>query len=184
MPDTDTTTDAPTDAPADQTDTSDTDTTDWKAEAEKWKTQARKHEERSKQNQGALKQLEDQRKQSMTEAERAIEEAKATARAEAMREFGGRLVDAEFRALAAGRLSDEAVGALVAHLDRSRFLDDEGEPDRKAIGTFLDGIAAKTADTTAGQPVLLDLGQGARGGEALALNGDPLTQMITQRLTR
>lgn len=175
-------TDASTDADATQTDGTDTDSTDWKAEAEKWRTQARKHEDRSKANQAAVKQLEDLRKQSMTDAERAVEEAKATARADAMREVGGRLVAAEFKVAAAGRLSDDAITALMGALDPAPFVDDDGMPDTKAISTFVDGIAPATPEQTSGQPQFLDLGQGARGGETLPLNGDPLMQAVMSKL--
>lgn len=137
------------------------DTTDYKAEYEKLQREARKWEERAKSNSTAAKELEQLRQQSMTEQERAVEAAKAEARSQAFTEIGGRLVEAAVQVAAAGRLDDDAVTMLLQGLDRSKFLDENGEVDKKSVAAFVDGIAPKS--TQPEQPGFPDLGQGARG---------------------
>jgi hypothetical protein len=165
-----------TGASGDQTDDTSTDTgeqePDWKAEAEKWKSQSRKHEERARANSNAAKELEKVRQQSMTETEKAVaqarEEGKAEGRTETTKTLAARLVDSEVKAAAAGRSVD--VAALLDGLDRSRFLTDDGEPDVKAITSWMDRIApTKTR---------LDLGQGPRGGNGGSNSGSFLTDAI------
>ena len=111
-----------------------------------------------------------------------VAEAKAAARAEALAEVGSKLVSAEIRAAAAGRLEAMALDALISALDARRFITDEGEPDRDAIAAFIEGIAPKPQDD--GRSPLLDLGQGARGGDnpSAALNGDPLLNSVKAKL--
>ena len=151
----------------------DTEQTDYEAEAKKWQALARKHEERAKANSNAAKELEELRKASMTEQEKAVEAAKAEARTAALREVGNRIVDAEFRAAAAGRLDKERVDALLEGLDRSRFITDDGEVDTEKVAAYVERI---TPEPT--QPGPVDLGQGVRQPAALALNDDALAQSI------
>lgn len=180
---TDSSADASTSSDTDQDGTSDTDTTDWKAEAEKWRTQSRKHEDRAKANAQAAKDLEALKQQHMTDSERAVAEAKAAGRSEALAEMGGKLVEAEFRVIAKGRLDDKALDALMAALDRGPFVNDDGSPNRQAIEAFVDGIAPKQqGDQQPGIAAPLDLGQGARGGDALALNSNPLLNDLKAHL--
>lgn len=149
---------------------------DYEAEAKKWQALARKHEERAKANANAAKELEEVRKASMTEQEKAVEAAKVEARAQAFAEAATRLVDAEFKAAAAGRLSDEQRTSLLENLDRKRFLTDDGEVDAEKVAAFVAGIAPAEQAST-----LPDLGQGVRPA-ALALNGDPLLQTVNSLL--
>lgn len=184
MPESDASTDTSSTSATDTTADTATEEVDWKAEAEKWKTQARKHEERAKSNSTAVKELEDLRKQAMTDQERAVAEAKAAGRAELMVEMGAKLVAAEFRAAATGRIDDGALAVLMARLDLRQFINDDGDPDPKAIGEFIDGIAPKQADPDTSTSTFPDLGQGARGGDRahMALNGDPLEKSLTTLL--
>lgn len=172
------------DTTADQTDSTQPDTgaapepADLAAEVEKWKALARKHEGKAKSNATAAQELEKLRLQSMTDQERAVEQARAEARAETLREMGASRVDDAVRVAVAGRPVD--VDALLEGLDRSRFIDDDGQPDRDAIASWVDRVAPKPNDEpAAGQ--FLDLGQGARTGD-LALNGDPLQRTLEQKL--
>jgi hypothetical protein len=154
--------------------------TDHAAEAAKWRELARKHEDRAKANAEAAKELAKLRESSMSETERAVAEAVANARTETLRSVGSRLVDAEVRTAAAGRQVD--VDALLEGLDRSRFLDDDGEPKRDEIVAWVDRIAPANPD---GTNTVVDLGQGARGGNgtaAHALNGDPLLRDLKTKL--
>jgi hypothetical protein len=152
---------------------------DLSAEVEKWKALAQKHEKRAKDNVSAAQELETLRLQSMTDQEKAVAAARAEATVEALRTVGGKLVAAELRAAAAGRGLD--ADALVEAIDGSKFLDDQGEPDRNAITAWVERIAP-TADTNAlpQTPRVPDLGQGVRAAaaDALALNGDALTQSL------
>jgi hypothetical protein len=165
-------TDAPTDTPADAPDT---DTTDWKAEAEKHKALARKHEDRAKANAAAAKELESLRASTMTDQEKAVAEAVAQARQETLAAVGSHLAAAEVRIAAAGRLDDAQLSTLLDNVDLAKFLAEDGTVDGARVAAFVDGIAPKPTDNAGGFPPV-DLGQGARSGPAL--NSDPLLDAI------
>jgi hypothetical protein len=154
----------------------DTDTTDWKAEAEKFKTLARKHEDRAKANASAAKELEQVKQASMSDQEKAVELAKAQARAEVLMEVASERVADAVRLAAANRPVD--VDALLDGLDRTRFVTDEGVPDVEAITAWVDRIAPKPAD---GFPPA-DLGQGSRTGSQTPLGSDPLLNTLKQSI--
>lgn len=80
----------------------------------------------------------------LSDNERAIADARAEARSEALLEAGTRMVDAEFRAAAAGR--DFDVKALLDGLDRKRFLEDDGTPNTDRITKYVDKIAPPKGD--------------------------------------
>lgn len=170
---TDTAPDTGTDATTttDTTTTAGTDTAppDLAAEVEKWKAQARKHEDRAKANAKAQQELEQLRQASMSDTEKAVEVARQQARAEVLAELGGQLVETEVRAAVTGRGVD--ADALLEGLDPTRFLGDDGKPDRAAIVAWVDRIAPKPANG-----FVPDLGQGTRGGPT---NGeDPLLATV------
>lgn len=150
------------------------------AEVEKWKNLARKHEERSKANAEAAKRLTEVEKAAMSDQEKAVAEAAAKARSEVLAEVGSELVDAQVTASAAGRSID--VEALLEGLDRSRFLTEDGKPDPAAISKWIDRIAPKQDDKEPARPGFPDLGQGQRGGQDMALNGDPLLRDLKNKL--
>lgn len=137
--------DAPAqDAPAEPTQTKPdeqpkADETDWKAEARKW-------EARAKENSGAAKAAEKARLDAMSESERAIEEAKQSARAEAATEFGKRLARTEFDALAGRRNKDFDTAQALEYVDLTKFLDENGEPDTKAIKAAVDRLVPAPID--------------------------------------
>lgn len=137
----------PTQQAAAQPDPASADTTDWKAEARKW-------EERAKKDRQAATELERQRQASMTEAERAVAEAEARGRSSAAQDFGKRLATSEIRAAAADAGAD--LTGVFDYLDLGRFVADDGEPDAKAIRTFVGGLPKRQSDPL-GQ-VNLDLG--------------------------
>lgn len=143
------------------------DTTDWKAEAEKWKAQSRKHEDRAKANAAAAKERDELKKQTMGEQEKAIEEAKTAVRNEVLGTVGAKLVDAEIRAVSAGRLSDTQRASLLEGLERSKFLTDDGDVDTDKVSALIDGLApteSDTDDTKNGKKTFPDTGQGRRQG--------------------
>lgn len=179
MTDTATTgTDASTDATG--TDTTDTSGTDTAAdETAKWKSLARKHEAEAKANRQAVKDLEALKQRSMTDQEKAVDAARLEARTEALREVGGKLAEAAIRVAAAGRNVD--VDALLEGIDPSKFLDAAGDPDEKAITTWIDRIAPPAVEDTT--PKKRDFGQGTRGQQDnQALNGDPLLSALKSKL--
>jgi hypothetical protein len=130
-----------------------------------YKHQARKHEQRVKamgdydQLKKAAEEYQRLVEASKTDAERAVEAAREEGRASALAEVGAQLVEAQFTALTAGRMTDEQRDAVLDGLDRSRYLTD-GRPDVDRLRTLVDSIAP--AQPTA--PTRRDLGQGARQG--------------------
>lgn len=154
-------------------------TVDLASEVDKWKAQARKHEERAKANAKAAKELEEFRQQSMTDAEKAIEQARTEARLQALTEVGGKIAAAEIRAAATGRMSPEQLSTLLDNVNLARFTGDDGEVDRDAVATFVEGIAPPPADPV---PMRPDLGQGARNPQNMPLNGDPVERALKDAL--
>lgn len=146
------------------------------AELAKWKEMARKHEERAKANASAATELEKLKQQSMSDTEKAVAQAKTDGRLEALKEAGTRLVDAEVKAAAAGR--DIDVPVLLQGLDRTAFLDADGNPDTKAITAWVDKLAPATNRNANGRP---DTGQGNRGQAPPATD---MNQLIRQSLGR
>lgn len=114
---------------ADQT--TQTDNTDWKAEARKW-------EQRAKDNSAKAREIEKRQQAAMTDAERAVVEAEARGRTAATEAFGKRLATSEIRAAALD--ADRDLTGVFDYLDLARFLDEDGEPDEKAIKAFVDGL--------------------------------------------
>lgn len=103
--------------------------TDWKAEARKW-------EQRAKENHGKAKKLDELEQANATElekAQKAAEENEARARAATER-----AVKAEVRALADG--FEDRTDAVLRLGDLTRFVDDDGEIDDKAIVKELDAV--------------------------------------------
>jgi hypothetical protein len=161
------------------------------AEKEKWQGLSRKHEDRAKSNADAAKRLAEVERSAMSDQERAVAEAAAKARADTLAEFGTALVDAEVKAAAAtltaaGRAVDADALLEGDTLNRAAFLDSDGKADAAKIAAWLDKVAPKAAEEqqqpTA--PVWPDLGQGQRGpaNKDMALNGDPLTRDLMNKL--
>lgn len=152
-----------------------------KAQLEDWKSQARKHETRARENSDAAKRLKDLENSKLPEQDKAIAEAVGAAEAKWRNEMNTKLVTTEFKAKALPRFGDEAkLNAIMPGLNVSAFLDEDGNPNSKAIDDFLDGIAPKPTE-----PQGFDFGQGARGngqGNATSLASDDLTKQV-MRLT-
>ncbi len=75
----------------------------------------------------------------MSEAEKAVAKAREEGREEAAQDHARELAAAEFRAQAAGRISNP--DAALAVLDLSKLVKD-GKPDKTAIGKLVDQLAA------------------------------------------
>jgi phage-related minor tail protein len=114
----------------------------------------------------------------LPEAERMALEAEQRGRAAALTEFGGRLVDAELRAAAAGRPVN--VDALLEAVDRGRFITDDGDVDRKALTAWVDRIAPAPTDTG---PVIPSFDGGARTTHAPGSTADQFAKTVGALLT-
>lgn len=120
-----------------------------------WQHQARKHEQRVRE-QGDYDQLRQKAEQyealvaaSQTEHERAVAEARRHGHAEALAAAGGQLVEQWLRAAAAGRLGEESVNALLAGLDRQRFLTAQGGVDTDKVYALVNSVAPPPASAPA-----------------------------------
>jgi hypothetical protein len=151
------------------------------SDADYWRSQADKYERRAKRNAEAAAELERLKRDSMSEQERVATEAADRAVSEVTARLGGRLVRAEIRAAAEGRLSADQVDVLADRLDIGAFLTAEGDVDESAVRQFVGSIAPAPPTNGAGGPVFPDLGQGARG-VPLPLNGDPLEDALRSKL--
>lgn len=84
--------------------------------------------------------LEGIRQSAMSDAEKAVAEAEARGRAEAQTQFGGRLVRSEFVAAAAKRNPGFDAAAVLDDLNLAKFVNDDGEPDAKAIAQAVERL--------------------------------------------
>lgn len=138
----------------------DTETVDWKAEAEKWKELSRKTERQAKANAQAVKELEEIKRSQLSEQELLIEQTRAETRKAVQMEVASKLVDAELKVALNGRVLD---GGAILGFDKATFITDDGEVDSEAIKSWAD---SHSASADAPKP---DLGQGNRGTKASAM---------------
>lgn len=106
------------------------------------------------------KQLADLQSASATEQEKAVKAARDEGRTEALTETATKLVSAEFKAAAKGRMEPAALAALLEDLDLSKFLDPKGEVDLERIEKKVTALAPEPG------PNKPPLGGGARKTEA------------------
>jgi hypothetical protein len=185
-PDTETpTTDAPIDADVEEPTTApephaerDEDLGDAGKRALEAERKARRNAERAAK--AAQAELEAAREASLSETERAIAQAARDARTAAYTEFNSRLVKAEARAIATGRLADPS--DVAAFIDLSTIeVDEDGTVDTKAISKAIDDLI-KTKPYLAAQRVGGDVDGGARGKPS-AVTGD-MNSLIRQAAGR
>lgn len=112
----------------------------------------------------------------MSDQEKAIADAREAGKLEGLAAGASLIAQAEFRAAAAGRLTDDQVTKLIPGLDVKAFLADDGTVDSKKIRDFVDGIAPAR-----GQRNSVDLGQGARGS---APSGSDMNSVIRRSAGR
>ena len=86
------------------------------------------------------KEIDEIRQSSMSEAEKQVAEAEARGRAEAQTHFGSRLVRSEFVAAAAKRNPGFDAAAVLDDLNLTKFVNDDGEPDAKAIASAVERL--------------------------------------------
>lgn len=145
-----------------------------------WKAQARENEKRAKANADAVKELDKLRAANMTDTERTIAETKAATRTEVLREVGADRAADQVRLAASNRPID--VDALLEGLDLTKFVNDDGRPDTKAITAYVDRIAPAAP---APEPRVPRVTTGPRGSGKP--EGDPaqdFAKFITGQLSR
>lgn len=128
----------------------------------------------------AAEELEQLRRAAMTEQERAIVEAREEGRRMAATEWGSKMVDAEIKAVAAGRFSEGQMNVLFQGLNRAAFLKEDGSVDMKSVQEFVEGLAPRPPESK--PQSFPDLGQGIRTTDNTALNGDPLLRDLKRHL--
>lgn len=86
----------------------------------------------------------------MSDQDKALAEAEQRGRSAALQSQGTRLAKAEFRATAAGKVSPEALDGFLEYADMKRFVDEDGEPDNKAIAAAIKKLAGAAPTTGSG----------------------------------
>lgn len=121
------------------------------------------------------------REASMSEQEKAVEAARREAATATITAVNQRILKAEIRAAAGGKLADPE--DAIRFLDLDEFtVSDEGDVDQKAVYGAIDRLLQLKPYLAAGatRPAG-DADQGARGA-AMALNGDPLLDSLKAKL--
>jgi membrane protein involved in colicin uptake len=109
----------------------------------------------------AQAELDKAREASLSESERLVAQAKREAREELQAEYATRVIRAEVKAAATGRLSD--VNDALVFLDLNGFeVDDDGNVDNKAVTKAIDELI-KSKPYLAAHRVGGDVDGGARG---------------------
>lgn len=88
----------------------------------------------------AERELAELRRSQMSESEKAVAEAKAAGRQEAMAEVSGRLLAAEVRAAAAGKLADPADAVRLLDFDALDLVNDDGTVKPKEVESAIDDL--------------------------------------------
>lgn len=133
-----------------------------KADVEKWKSLSRQNEDKWKSASAAQKELEELKKANLSEQERLVEDAKTSARAEALKDFGSRLVGAEIRAKVGSRLTDEKLSGLMEGMALEKFLTEAGEVNTDKVASFVLAILPEAPDGGAPAGTGLNGVQGAK----------------------
>ena len=142
------------------------------------RAERRKAEKRAKELDAELAKF---REASMSEQERAVEIARREAATATLAAVNQRILKAEIRAAAGGRLADPE--DAVRFLDTDEFaVTEDGEVDQRAVLAAIDRLLKMKPYLAAGatRPAG-DADQGARGA-AMALNGDPLLDSLKAKL--
>lgn len=129
----------------------------------------------------AKEELDKLRADGQSEAEKAIAKAKAEGGAEALQKANARVLRAEVKAIAAGKLADPA--DAVHFLDLSDFeVSEDGDVDSKAIARAIDHLVKeKPYLATGAKRTNGSADGGARGGGGA---GTSMNDLIRQRMGR
>jgi hypothetical protein len=138
-----------------------------------WKHQSRQHESRVKalgvtpEDLASLrekaKRAEDLEYDLASDKDKAVADAKKEASDEVASKYTPRLVRAEFKAAAAGRIEPEKLATILEPLDLSKFLDANGEVDADKVSAYVDGIAPAKGNEDQGQQQKRGPGNGGQG---------------------
>jgi len=123
--------------------------------------------------------IEKARTASLSEAEKAVVEAEQRGRLSVLADFGPKLARTEFVAAAARRNPAYDAAAVLDDLNLGRYIGDDGEPDSKAIAKAVERLVPAPTEQA---PRVPSFDGGTRGGAALPLNGDPLTNSLKAKL--
>jgi hypothetical protein len=166
----------PTDQTAASTDVSDQDGTasdDTLGDAGKRALDAERKARRT-----AERELEQLRKQSMTDTEKAIADARREAAADALKGVNKRLVAAEVRAAAAGKLANPQLASRLIDCDQFTVADD-GTVDAKAVASAIEALLKSEPYLAAGaRPAPLP------GGSATPSTGLDMNSIIRRAAGR
>ncbi len=94
------------------------------------------------------KELDKVRQAAMSDSERAVAEAEVRGRATALGEVGQKLARARFDALAGRRNADVDTAQVLEFVDLSRFVDDSGDLDEKAIKAAVERLVPEPVGNT------------------------------------
>jgi hypothetical protein len=121
--------------------------------AEYWREKAQKHEKIWKSRADDYDALKAKaakhdalERELMSDKDKAVAQAKDDADAAARNTYAPKLVAAEFKAAAAGRIDAERLATIIEPLDLSKFLDAAGDVDTAKVSKFVDGIAPKAPE--------------------------------------
>lgn len=120
--------------------------------AEYWRHKARIHEDRSKafgdltpEAVAELRTKADRHdaleRELLSDKDKAVLEAQEAAKAETLKAVTPKLVAAEFKAAAAGRIEADRLKEIIEPLDLSKFLTSKGEVDEVKVASYVNGIA-------------------------------------------
>lgn len=94
---------------------------------------------------GKVKESDRQRKAAMSDTEKALSEAESRGRTAAASDYGKRLARTEFDNLAGRRNPDFDTASALEFVDLSKFIDEAGEPDVKAIAAAVERLVPTAA---------------------------------------
>lgn len=153
----------------------------WRHQAQKhekeWKSWSKVHDLTPDQLQ-ALREKADQHdaleRELMSDKDKAILEAREAASSETTAKFAEKLVKAEFKSAAAGRLDAECLNNVLGPLDLTKFLDKNGDVDEAKVATYVDSIAPAATPPARRGPTASGLGAtphtpGERGAQGRAM---------------
>lgn len=157
-----------------------------------WKHNSRKHEDRVKGLDNLTpEQLKELREKAQkhdalehelkSDKDKAVDDAKTSTRAEADAEYQPKLVRAEFKAAAAGRLTVERLTTILEPLDLSKFLTSGGDVDTDKVKTYVDGIAPARGSTSSGPVLTRHGGTGSGNGSGDGNRPGSVAQVMEER---
>lgn len=119
--------------------------------------------------------------QHMSEQDKAIAKAKAEGKAEAIKAAGKRFAAAEFKSIGAEKGVPMSLIDVYIDSDLSRFVNEDGEPDRKTITAVVDKLAAGLPQPDNGAARMPRVPAGPRSEPQPIEQQDPLRAALMAR---